>query len=424
MVAEREHLLLLDASGYAYRAHFAMPAAHRADGLPIHAILGFMGMVWRLMDRAEKDPYHYAAAVFDAPGRTFRHKIFADYKKGRERPADLAEQLPLLREAARVLGMEPVELGGFEADDVIATLAARAAFNEIRTTIVSIDKDFLQLVKNDVVEIVDPVQRVRILEADVVKKFGVEPRLVIDVQALCGDAVDNIPGVAGIGMKTAAGLIRRFGSLNGVLKAIDLRGEPLAPRIRSALKRARKNIPMYRRLATLKRDVPIKIDFADLKPKQVREAHLREMLRALGAENRYESLFGGGVVRLTRAADYLKAPFEWWTEELLAKGQKIPETPQCGYYERRQTIGLPPVVARIWREPELDFLTQEATGRALICCEVNGRRKDPYSEWGYLCSSPIAKAAYDKRRGAPAATEPVDLYTVKPPVFGKPRRRT
>lgn len=419
------HLLLLDSSGFAHRAYHAMPVQRReSDGMPVHAIQGFIGLVWRLMNRAEADPFQYAAAVFDAPGPNFRHKLSPAYKAGRARWNDLDEQLPLLREVARSMGIEPIECAGWEADDVIATLAARAKKEGIRTTVVAVDKDMLQLIEDGVIEVVDPVQRVRILEADVAKKFGVEPRQMIDLQALAGDSVDNIPGVPGLGLKTAAGLIRRFGSLKELMKAVDDKHETMAARVRSSLKKERKNIPIYRKLATLRTDVPWPGSIiSDLKPKPVREVHLRDMLRAVGIESAYGRLFGERA-QLVRVVPRIENPFEWWEEELAAKGQNIPEVPQCGYYERRLAHGTNPVAARIWREPELDFLTHLPNGQDLLMCEVNGKRRDAYNEWGFLCMRPVSQKRFTELGGASqaaAASAPTDFTKLPAPTFGRKR---
>jgi 5'-3' exonuclease len=422
-----KHLLLIDASGFAYRAYHAGVPQHRAsDSMPIHAITGFLGLVWRLMDRAAADPYDYAAAVFDAPGRTFRHKFYPQYKAGRVRPSDLIEQLPLMREAARVMGIEPIELAGYEADDVIATLAETAKDLGIRVTISTVDKDFAQLV-DSMVTIADPVQRIRMGVTEVIAKFGVEPSLVVDVQTLAGDPVDNIPGVPGIGVKTAAGLIRRFGSLKALLRAIDKRGEPLTPSVRSALKREQKNIPTYRKLVKLKRDVPLHVTgFEAFVPERSSERHRRNFLKALEAEGQYERIFGGGIVKLSRIVDAIEEPYEWWSEELVAGGQMVPEIPQCGFYKRKLAHGMPGhSVARIWREPEMDFLTQQPNGQDILLCEIDGLRKDPYDQWAYLAMSPISRKDYEavmsKRGSVPKPTGRTDFSTLAVPTFGRKR---
>jgi len=420
------HLLLIDASGFAYRAYHAMSPRFRSDGMPTHAIIGFMSLLSRMIDRADKDPYQLAAAVFDAPGPTFRHKLYPKYKAQRVRPEDLNRQLPILREAAHVMGFEPVELDGYEADDMIATLATLAKAAKLRTTIVSIDKDFCQLVEDDVIEIANPVERVRVLEYDVLQKFGVAPDLVPDVQALCGDAVDNIPGVPGIGLKTASGLIRRFGSLEGLRKALSRPTEWTGrTRIRDSLRKEAPNFPLYRKLVTLKRNAPWPGEILSLRPQHTSEPAIRDMLRLLDAGALYESMFERGA-RPPRVVQADPDPYAWWKEELLARGQVIPPIPQCGFYERRLNKFTQPVVARIWREPERDFMTEQPTGMDVLRCEVNGDRKDPYDMWGYLCAKPITLKAYETRSGTRIETinSPVDFTKLPPPTFGRKRSKT
>jgi 5'-3' exonuclease len=356
--------------------------------MPVHAILGFLSIVWKLVGRAEADPITFAAAVFDSPGKTFRHEIYPNYKANRTRPPGLIAQLPLLREAARVLGLEPVEVKGFEADDVLATLATQAKAKGIRTTLVTSDKDLCQIIEDGVIEIVDPVQRVRMLSADVEKKFGVPPRLLPDLQALAGDSVDGIPGVPTIGLKTAAMLLRKFGSLDGVLSNLDSIGNMH----RWHLKNSRSMIPTYLNLVTLRRDVPLAIDFETLRPRQVRKAHLMEMLKVLEAEDQFENLFGGDK-RLFRAVEPVIDPLKWWRNELQRKTQTIPDLPQSGFYMRRLVHKGPLVAARIWREPETD-LNGKRTGKETLLCELGGERADPVAQWGYLATQPIKESEY------------------------------
>lgn len=407
------HLLLIDASGFAHRAFHAFPNSWRSDGLPTGAIIGFMSIIWRMIGAAEADKPTHAVAIFDHASKTFRHRLYPQYKANRDasraKQMELAEQLPLMREGARILGLGVAEFKGYEADDVIATLARRAAAIGMRSSIVSSDKDFCQLVKDDVCEIVDPLSKKRILEADVrdPKKFGVAPEQVPDVQALCGDTVDNIPGVPHIGLLKAAGLIRRFGSLDALLKDLDKgHGFMTTPAVRAALKRERKNIPLYRKLATLKTNVPIKFEWSDFEVKPVVRAHLVEIMKALEALPKLDLIFGGGPTYLQRPAQPTADPYAWWRRELHRPGQKIPEAPQAGWYQRRLVKGGVWVPARIYRMPEVDFVTEQPTGRDVVLCDVGGERRDPLDEWSKLCTQPIkeetfkflmAKADYAKK---------------------------
>lgn len=389
------HILLFDANGFAHRAHHAMPASSRAsDGMPTGAILGFMSIVWKTLGRASADPFSHAVSVFDAGGKTFRHGIYKAYKANRTRNEGLSAQLPLMHEASRCLGIEPIEAEGFEADDLIATLARMAKERGMRTTIVTVDKDFAQCVEDGVVELADPVKHIRLGSKQVKKIWGVLPDRVIDLQTLMGDAADNIPGVQGVGPKTALEIVKRFTDFDALLKALDgpaPRG--ITPRIWNALRKERPNLPIYRELVTLRTDVPLDIDFNNFFPDEVSQAHIMDMLRALEAENRFENLFGRDP-RLFRSAEPVVHPFAWWRQELKRPGQRIPEEPQCGFYKRRLVQGGAYVACRIWREPEVDFATGKPTGKDTLACEVATERADPMSQWGYLCRAPITEADY------------------------------
>jgi 5'-3' exonuclease len=389
-----DHLLLVDASGFAYRAFATASPVHRAsDGQPIGAVLRFLDIAWRLLGAAESDKPTHAVAAFDPPGKTFRHKLFPGYKANRPaaRAVELEGQLAIMRAAADVLGLVPIEAKGFEADDVIATLANSAQLNGIRTTIVSSDKDFGQLVVDGWIEIVDPMSRARRLSSDIVEKFGVPPHLVQDVQALAGDPVDGIPGIPGVGLDKAARLVRRFGSLEDVLaNAKDCRW----PAVRSQLKKGADDARLYLKLTTLRRDVPIIMPFDDLRVRPVMRSHLVELCRALEAPAWAMAMFTGDP-QFSRAVPHVSDQFEWWREELLASGQRLPDDPQSGFYHRRLVKSGPFVPARIWREPEIDAETGKPTGRDVVRCEVGGMARDPFNEWARLSMSPIAKAAYE-----------------------------
>lgn len=212
-------LYLIDASGYIFRAYHALPALSRkSDGLPVGAVAGFCNMLWKLLDDfTEADAPTHIAAIFDAGSRTFRNDIYPDYKANRPPPPeDLIPQFGLVRQAVEAFGVCQVEKENFEADDLIATFARRAAAENFEVIIISSDKDLMQLV-NGHISLLDTMKN-RKLSFDAVKeKFGVEPNRVIDVQALAGDSVDNVPGVPGIGVKTAAQLIDEFGDLENLL---------------------------------------------------------------------------------------------------------------------------------------------------------------------------------------------------------------
>jgi len=217
-----DHLFLVDGSGYIFRAYHALPPLNRkSDGLPTSAVLGFSNMVWKLIqDSRNTDvgiaPTHFAV-IFDYSAKTFRHDFYAEYKANRQAPpADLIPQFGLIREATRAFDLPCIEMEGFEADDLIATYARLACEVGADTTIVSSDKDLMQLVGPTVL-MYDPMKDRRIGVAEVVEKWGVPPEKMIDLQALTGDSVDNVPGVPGIGPKTAAQLLEQFGDLDTLL---------------------------------------------------------------------------------------------------------------------------------------------------------------------------------------------------------------
>jgi DNA polymerase-1 len=210
------HLILIDGSGFIFRAYHALPPMSRPDGTPVNAVFGFSNMLSRLIK--EHVGTHFAV-IFDAGRLTFRNRLYDKYKAQRpEPPEDLRPQFALVRDATRAFGVPSIELEDWEADDLIASYAAAVVAVGGRATIVSSDKDLMQLLRPGV-DMLDPMKQKPIGLADVMEKFGVVPEKLIDAQALIGDSVDNVPGVPGIGPKTAAQLIQEFGDLEGILAA-------------------------------------------------------------------------------------------------------------------------------------------------------------------------------------------------------------
>src|SRR5499425_2692602 len=208
-LAKGDHVFLVDGSSYIFRAYHALPPLNRkSDGLQVNAVLGFCNMLWKLLrDMKPEDQPTHLAVVFDKSEHTFRNKLYPDYKAHRpDAPADLIPQFPLIRDATRAFDIPCLEMLGFEADDLIATYAREACAVKANVTIVSSDKDLMQLV-NDCVIMYDTMKDRRIGIPEVIEKFGVPPDKMIEVQALIGDSTDNVPGVPGIGVKTAAQLI-------------------------------------------------------------------------------------------------------------------------------------------------------------------------------------------------------------------------
>jgi DNA polymerase-1 len=260
------HLHLIDGSAYIFRAYHALPPLTRkSDGLPIGAVAGFCNMLQRYVEGNSGGDVTHVAVVFDKGSHTFRNDMYVLYKANRaEMPADLSPQMPLTRAATVAFNIACLEQEGYEADDIIATLACRARDAGGRVTIISSDKDLMQLV-GDGVEMLDPM-KAKIIDRDgVFEKFGVYPDRVVDVQALAGDSVDNVPGAPGIGIKTAALLITEFGSLEALL---DRAAEIPQPKRREALVNNRAQIELSKRLVQLDCAMPLDVALDDL---EVRE---------------------------------------------------------------------------------------------------------------------------------------------------------
>ncbi len=250
-------LYLVDGSGYIFRAFHALPPLTRkSDGLPIGAVSGFCNMIWKLLVemRSQADAPTHLAVVFDHSEETFRNKLYDQYKAHRPPPPeDLVPQFPLVREATQAFGVPSLELPGYEADDLIAAYACKVRDMGGEVTIISSDKDLMQLVGPQVF-MLDTMKNVRIGIEQVVEKFGVTPDKVVDVQALCGDSVDNVPGAPGIGIKTASALINEYGDLDTLLARAS---EIKQPKRRDTLIQYADQIRLSRELVRLDCDTPL-----------------------------------------------------------------------------------------------------------------------------------------------------------------------
>jgi DNA polymerase-1 len=277
--AKGDHVFLVDGSSYIFRAYHALPPLNRkSDGLQVNAVLGFCNMLWKLLRDMPPDnrPTHLAI-VFDKSEVTFRNKLYPDYKAHRPpAPDDLIPQFALIREAVRAFDLPCLEQGGFEADDLIATYAREAGERGATTTIVSSDKDLMQLV-TDKVTMYDTMKDRRIGIPEVIEKFGVPPEKVVEVQALAGDSTDNVPGVPGIGVKTAAQLIVEYGDLETLLKRA---GEIKQPKRREALIENAEKARISRKLVLLDDKVELEVPLADL---AVHEPDARKLIAFLKA---------------------------------------------------------------------------------------------------------------------------------------------
>jgi DNA polymerase-1 len=278
------HLHLIDGSAFIFRAFHALPPLTRkSDGLPIGAVSGFCNMLQRYVDGNVGSDVTHVAVIFDKGSHTFRNEMYDQYKANRDAmPEDLRPQMPLTREATRAFGIACEEIEGYEADDIIATLSVQARDLGGRCTIISSDKDMMQLVGGGV-EMFDAMKNKTIDLEAVHEKFGVGPERVIDVQALAGDSVDNVPGAPGIGIKTAALLINEYGSLEELL---DRAGEIKQPKRRESLVDNRAQIELSKRLVTLDENTPLDFTIDSL---EIRDPDPEKLLNFL-AEMEFRTL--------------------------------------------------------------------------------------------------------------------------------------
>jgi DNA polymerase I len=279
-VVKGDHVYLIDGSGYIFRAYHALPPLTRpSDGLPVGAVHGFCGMMWKLLrETGELSPPTHIAVIFDYAARSFRNEIYADYKAHRpEVPEDLGPQFPLIREAVKAFNVACIEQEGYEADDLIATYACQAIAAGADVTIVSSDKDLMQLVRPGL-RMYDTMKNKVIAEAEVLERFGVPPAKVIEVQALIGDSTDNVPGVPGIGVKTAALLINEFGDLDSLLTRA---GEITQQKRRESLISYADQARLSRALVVLDCNVPLDIPLAETTVRQPQADTLLSFLRKL-----------------------------------------------------------------------------------------------------------------------------------------------
>lgn len=295
MSASQTRLFLVDGSAYIFRAFFAVPRLNNSKGLPTNAIFGFTNMMLRFLKQHSPE---YIVIALDAGRETFRNEMFAEYKGNRpEAPADLIPQFPYIRKVVDALNLPLLELNGYEADDIIATLCQNMAAEVGEIVVVSSDKDLMQLVTNGT-KLLDGAKD-RWIGADEVKeKFGVAPEQVVEVMGLMGDAVDNIPGVRGIGEKTAIALIQTFGSLESLFDNLDrvsqmkLRG---AARVQKILADGREAAFLSRNLATVKRDVPLDYQLEQFRYQGHDSDKVKELFGELEFSNLLKLLHAGRV---------------------------------------------------------------------------------------------------------------------------------
>jgi len=282
-IQKTDHFYLIDGSGYIFRAYYALPPLTRkSDGLPVGAVSGFCSMLFKLLEDSKSNenlqkPSHFVV-IFDAARKTFRNEIYPDYKANRsEAPDDLAPQFEYIRKSVIAFNLPAVDLPNYEADDLIATYAEQILAKGAKVTIVSSDKDLMQLYKKNV-RLFDPMKNKFITPEDIVTKFGVGPEKVIDVQSLAGDSSDNVPGVPGIGVKTAAELINKYGTLK---KLLDNAHEIKQNKRRETLIENKDKAIISKKLVTLMKDVPVERKIEEFQLKKIDKEKLYKFLREM-----------------------------------------------------------------------------------------------------------------------------------------------
>ncbi len=282
-IKNTDHFYLIDGSGYIFRAYYALPPLSRkSDGMPTGAVSGFCSMLFKLLEDSKSNentnkPTHFAV-IFDSARKNFRNEIYSDYKGNRsDAPDDLIPQFEYIRKSVKAFNLPSVELINYEADDLIATYSEQILKEGAKVTIISSDKDLMQLYKKNI-RIYDPMKNKFISNEDINNKFGVNPDKVIDVQSLAGDSSDNVPGVPGIGVKTAADLINEYGNLENLLKNAN---KIKQNKRRESLIQNKDKAIISKKLVTLKKDVPIKEKISDFRLKKIDKNKLYNFLREM-----------------------------------------------------------------------------------------------------------------------------------------------
>jgi len=298
-ILKTDHFYLIDGSGYIFRAYYALPPLTRkSDGLPVGAVSGFCSMLFKLLEDSKSSenlqkPSHFVV-IFDAARKTFRNEIYSDYKANRsEAPDDLAPQFEYIRKSVVAFNLPAIDLPNYEADDLIATYVEQILSKGAKATIVSSDKDLMQLYKKDV-RLFDPMKNKFIKPEDIVTKFGVGPKKVIDVQSLAGDSSDNVPGVPGIGVKTAAELINKYGTLE---KLLDKAHEIKQNKRRETLIENKDKAIISKKLVTLMKDVPVERKIEEFQLKKIDKDKLYKFLR----EMEFNRLLSSAISDIWRA---------------------------------------------------------------------------------------------------------------------------
>ena len=380
-IKKNDHFYLIDGSGYIFRAYYALPPLTRkSDGLPTGAVSGFCNMLFKLLEDTKSDenknkPTHFAV-IFDSARKNFRNEIYSDYKANRsEAPEDLAPQFEYIRKSVLAFNLPSIELLNYEADDLIATYSEQIIKKGGKVTIISSDKDLMQLYSKNI-RIYDPMKNKFINDEDIKKKFGVSANKVVDVQSLAGDSSDNVPGVPGIGIKTASELINEYGTLENLLKNSsrvkqNKRRETLIENKDKAL--------ISKKLVTLKKDVPTKEKLEDFILKEVNKEKLYSFLRDMEFNRLLSSVISA----------YGPTSFDNINNPNVVKQEK--KISQKNYV----------LIKKI--EEILEY-TKEADEKGEICIDTETTSLDPHqaklvgislsTKVGYACYIPIGHSNY------------------------------
>ena len=373
-IKKSDHFYLIDGSGYIFRAYYALPPLTRkSDGLPTGAVSGFCSMLFKLLEDSKSSenkqkPTHFAV-IFDSARKTFRNEIYTEYKANRtEAPDDLAPQFEYIRKSVLAFNLPSVDLINYEADDLIATYVDQILKKGAKVTIVSSDKDLMQLYKKDV-RIFDPMKNKFISEEDIQKKFGVDSSKVIDVQALAGDSSDNVPGVPGIGVKTAAELINKYGNLEKLLKSAH---EIKQNKRRETLIENKDKALISKQLVTLKHDVPVERALIEFQLKEIDKDKLYKFLR----EMEFNRL-------LSSAISFYGQPNFEEVKNITKTIEKIKEINKKDYH-------------LITDLKEIDNWIEEAEEKGEVAVDTETSSLDPHQAdlIGLSLSSKIGKACY------------------------------
>ena len=373
-IKKSDHFYLIDGSGYIFRAYYALPPLTRkSDGLPTGAVSGFCSMLFKLLEDSKSSenkqkPTHFAV-IFDSARKTFRNEIYTEYKANRtEAPDDLAPQFEYIRKSVLAFNLPSVDLINYEADDLIATYVDQILKKGAKVTIVSSDKDLMQLYKKDV-RIFDPMKNKFISEEDIQKKFGVDSSKVIDVQALAGDSSDNVPGVPGIGVKTASELINKYGNLEKLLKSAH---EIKQNKRRETLIENKDKALISKQLVTLKHDVPVERALIEFQLKEIDKDKLYKFLR----EMEFNRLLSSAI------SVYGEPNFEE-VKDITKTIEKIKEINKKDYH-------------LITDLKEIDNWIEEAEEKGEVAVDTETSSLDPHQAdlIGLSLSSKIGKACY------------------------------